>query len=77
LLATGLPVFILLRMQAGMESEPSSNPLIQFGRVDDWTQLSLDISLLRKYLAAGLSPKESLAALRGELCPVALPIRAA
>jgi hypothetical protein len=64
-------------MQEGVGRAQDSNPLILYGRIDDWTQLSLDLSLLRKYMAAGLSSKEALAAFRGELCPVALWIRAA
>jgi len=54
-----------------------SNPLVQFGRMDDWSQLALDIRLLRNYLRAGLTPKEALSALRGELCAIALRTRAA
>jgi hypothetical protein len=53
------------------------NPLIEFGRMDDWAQLSLDIRLMRNYLRAGLASKEALAAFRGELCVVALRTRAA
>jgi hypothetical protein len=54
-----------------------SNPLVQFGRMDDWSQLALDIRLMRSYLRAGLTPKEALAAFRGELCVVSLRTRAA
>jgi hypothetical protein len=53
------------------------NPLIEFGRMDDWAQLSLDVRRMRSYLRAGLTPKEALAAFRGELCVVALRTRAA
>jgi hypothetical protein len=53
------------------------NPLVEFGRMDDWSQLALDIRLFRTYLRAGLTPKEALAAFRGELCPLALRVRAA
>jgi hypothetical protein len=53
------------------------NPLVEFGRMDDWSQLALDMRLLRTYLRAGLTPKEALAAFRGELCPLALRTRAA
>jgi hypothetical protein len=53
------------------------NPLVQFGRMDDWSQLALDIRLMRSYLRAGLTPKEALAAFRGELCVVSFRTRAA
>jgi hypothetical protein len=54
-----------------------TNPLIQYGRMDDWAQLALDIRLVRSFLRAGLAPREALAAFRGELCPVALRTQAA
>ena len=54
-----------------------SNPLVQFGRMDDWSQLALDIRRVRSYLRAGLEPREALAAFRGELCAVAHKTRAA
>jgi len=54
-----------------------SNPLVQFGRMDDWSQLALDIRRMRNYLRAGITPKEAFAAFRGELCVVAHRTRAA
>ena len=54
-----------------------TNPLVQYGRMDDWAQLSLDIRRMRNFLRAGLSQKEALAAFRGELCPVAFRTQAA
>ncbi len=51
--------------------------MVQYGRMDDWSQLSLDIRRIRNYLRAGLAPKEAMAAFRGELCAVALKTRAA
>jgi hypothetical protein len=63
-------------MAQAIEGE-STNPLVQFGRMDDWSQLALDIRLMRMYLRAGLTPKEALMAFRGELCPLALRTRAA
>ena len=64
-------------MQETIERTRDANPLVLYGRIDEWTQLMFDMSLLRKYLASGLSPREALAAFRGELCPVVLPTRAA
>jgi hypothetical protein len=51
------------------------NPLIEFGRMDAWPQLSVDIRLMRNLLRDGLSPKEVMAAFRGDLCPLALRTR--
>ncbi len=62
-------------MEKAIEGE--SNPLVQFGRMDDWSQLALDIRRMRSYLRAGLTPKEGLAAFRGELCAVVHKTRAA
>jgi hypothetical protein len=62
-------------MEKAIEGE--SNPLVQFGRMDDWSQLALDIRRMRSYLRARLTPKEALAAFRGELCAVAHKTRAA
>jgi hypothetical protein len=59
--------------QGGQET----NPLIQFGRMDDWAQLALDVRRIRMLMRAGLSPKEALAAFRGELCVVSLRTYAA
>jgi hypothetical protein len=54
-----------------------ANPLVQFGRMDDWSQLALDIRRMQSFLRAGLEPKEAMAAFRGELCVVSLRTRAA
>jgi hypothetical protein len=64
-------------MDGETAGDPETNPLVQFGRMDDWAQLALDIRRVRSFLRAGLSPKEALAAFRGELCVVAHRTRAA
>ena len=64
-------------MEPSIAGGEGKNPLIEFGRMDDWAQLSLDIRLMRSYLRAGLAPREALAAFRGELCAVALRTHAA
>jgi hypothetical protein len=64
-------------MDEAIAAGQETNPLVQYGRMDDWAQLSLDIRRMRNFLRAGLSPKETLAAFRGELCPVASRIQAA
>jgi len=58
-------------MDASM-ADGQENPLIEFGRMDAWPQLSIDIRLMKNLLRLGLTPSEVLAAFRGELCPVAL-----
>ena len=64
-------------MDEAIVAGPETNPLVQYGRMDDWAQLSLDIRRMRNFLRAGLSRKEALSAFRGELCPVASRIQAA
>jgi hypothetical protein len=64
-------------MDEAIVGEPETNPLVLYGRMDDWAQLSLDIRRMRNFLRAGLSQKEALAAFRGELCLVAFRTRAA
>jgi len=64
-------------MSEAIAAGQQTNPLVEYGRIDDWAQLSLDIRRIRSFLRAGLSSKEALAAFRGELCPVASRIKAA
>ncbi len=57
-------------MQSATAGEQEDNPLVQFGRMDDWPDLARDIRRIHGLLREGLSPKEAMAAFRGELCPV-------
>ena len=40
--------------------------------MDAWPQLAIDIRLMKNLMRLGLTPREVMAAFRGELCPVAL-----
>jgi hypothetical protein len=62
-------------MDESMAGGQAENPLIEFGRMDDWPQLSVDIRLMRNLMRDGLSAKEAMAAFRGDLCPLALRTR--
>lgn len=62
-------------MDESMAGGQEENPLVAFGRMDAWPQLSVDIRLMRNLLRDGLSPKEAMAAFRGDLCPLALRAR--
>jgi len=59
-------------MDESMAVGEAMNPLVEFGRMDGWPQLSIDIRLMKNLMRLGLSPHEVMAAFRGELCPVAL-----
>jgi len=64
-------------MFGATEDQQVDNPLVEFGRMDDWSDLARDMRRMRSFLRVGLSPKEAMAAFRGELCPVARRTRAA
>ncbi len=59
-------------MDESMAVGEASNPLVEFGRMDAWPQLAIDIRLMKNLMRLGLTPREVMAAFRGELCPIAL-----
>ena len=56
-------------MQDARASEQEGNPLVEFGRMDEWADLARDIRRLRGLLRDGLSPKEAMSAFRSEASP--------